>query len=331
MRLLSAPDGQLDLVIQAAAEPILAAVIPQLRAQGGKNWRNMATFLDVLRQYAAFGSQYREHLFKLETFEAINEFILVTSQWNSAQYQLEYQPLLMLLSLLVRSTSVGSSPKQSPIEYRTDAADASVMGRSDFLPAQESILNALKDSNGFAMKLASVVQKPPDSAELVALTPLFCYIMSGNEALSHSLTCSLMTSLDQTTYSHIHGQLQMWKSLMLIDDGLRPLRLQLFHLNPREDRSIVGIFEMMNFSKTRAPKKTYFLLKFINWEINAMPDACQFLMSEGILVRWSYAPNWLRMEIDRLGDIETSNVVSDVHNIVRSPSALGLLEALEVG
>ena len=338
LRGLQEPEGQVDVLIQKAAEPILAAIIPQLRTLGGKNWRNIGTCLHMLREYATFGSQFRAQLFKLQIIEAMSEFILVTcppcDRPTTNAYPHEYQPLLSLLSLLVRSTSLGTEPHRSPAAWQASEAEEALAGRTDVLPPQEAVLAALQDSNSFFYKLAALVTKAPGSPELEALTPLFCYAMSGNELVTHNLILNLMTALDTSTYMFLHGQLKMWQDFMLLEDGLRPLRLRLFHLNPREDKTIVGIFEMMHFSKTRdrAPKKTYFLLKFINWELSMLQDAQAFLMSADVLKHWDVFVSWLQKAINYLGcdDTPISNAAAEPHIVVRSPSAVGLLDELEV-
>lgn len=325
-----------DEVILAAAGPILEEVLPTLRMAGSKYWRNLSTFLDLLHRYALLGSQFRHQLLELQAFDGLLEYLTQTSQWSngsSGQYKQEHQPLWGVFSLLVRSTSLGDGPAQSPMEYRAMEADPAVDGKTELLPSYPSVLVAMMDATQHTSPvalMANACREAPDSLELRALRPLLCYIASGQESINHSLCSSLMTALDQSVFWSLHGVVDVLKDLILLDDGLRMQRAHLFHFNPRQDRTIVGTFAMLNYSRSRAHKKVYFLLRFYNWELSTLPDVKAFLMSPEALKEWKWGPQWLKDKIDNLPETTESNHSPETHTVCRSPSAVGLLDSFEV-
>lgn len=139
-----------------------------------------------------------------------------------------------------------------------------------------------------------------------------------------------MQTVDQSHHYNMHAALLLVKYMVMIEDSLRMRRVPLIHHNPRPDRTIVGFFTMIEFCKTRAPRKSYFLLKFLHWELRHFPDVAEWLKLPEQLSHWHWSAAWLREHLLRVQPVQGSNENIDSTVIERTISSEDITRDLEV-
>eukprot|EP00045_Choanoeca_perplexa_P017708 m.262868 g.262868 ORF g.262868 m.262868 type:complete len:2290 (-) comp17611_c0_seq1:39-6908(-) len=264
----------------AQFDPILKLMAEALKQSTSNSPKQMDCAIQFLHRYASYGYNFRRQLLDHDFCLQLGQHLIQNIAWLN-QLGSDVTPAVQTVVDLLMTCRIDDNSPTAPSQLPD-------INEAQPLVANEGAVNLLR---GFPLELFTVLLDTDHALDRVdMLIPFACW---HSEETSFSVACALLKSIDGKGWRRTHQTQGLFQTFVSLDDPLRKRRLELFHKNPKQDNSVVGIFKIMTHCKIKYKKKTYYLGRFLVWELQNDPVAQAWLMSPEVKPEWNWITGWL--------------------------------------